>query len=199
MKKTELAELVGYHVDDIYPRLSRRGKVVVKGFKRYLVDTNKKIFEAAAQRASKDKVQGTYYPLVPETIREIMQHVGKDVESVSRKDPKSKYHIFSLFVIWDSLYCMGCFEASYLEEEEQKRIQGQLEGWLKGIEEIVEMHPELPEDTSSLEAYQKSLKDIRTALDDSDTEAVIKASEELEKKLEEWAQRIDEEGREGWK
>jgi hypothetical protein len=199
MKKTELAELVGYHVDDIYPRLSRRGKVVVKGFKRYLVDTNKKIFEAAAQRASKDKVQGTYYPLVPETIREIMQHVGKDVESVSRKDPKSKYHIFSLFVICDSLYCMGCFEASYLEEEEQKRIQGQLEGWLKGIEEIVEMHPELPEDTSSLEAYQKSLKDIRTALDDSDTEAVIKASEELEKKLEEWAQRIDEEGREGWK
>jgi hypothetical protein len=194
MIKKELAELVGYHVDDIYPRLSRRGKVVVKGFKRYLVDTNKKIFEAAAQRASKDKVQGTYYPLVPETIREIMQHVGKDVESVSRKDPKSKYHIFSLFVIWDSLYCMGCFEASYLEEEEQKRIQGQLEGWLKGIEEIVEMHPELPEDTSSLEAYQKSLKDIRTALDDSDTEAAIKASEELEKKLEEWAQRIDEEG-----
>jgi hypothetical protein len=179
--------------------LSRRGKVVVKGFKRYLVDTNKKIFEAAAQRASKDKVRGTYYPLVPETIREIMQHVGKDVESVSRKDPKSKYHIFSLFVICDSLYCMGCFEASYLEEEEQKRIQGQLEGWLKGIEEIVEMHPELLEDTSSLEAYQKSLKDIRTALDDSDTEAAIKASEELEKKIEEWAQRIDEEGREGWK
>ncbi|GAG85574.1 unnamed protein product, partial [marine sediment metagenome] len=32
MKKKELIELVGYHVDDIYPRLSRRGKVVVKGF-----------------------------------------------------------------------------------------------------------------------------------------------------------------------
>ena len=193
MKRKELAELVGYHVDDIYPRLSRREKIVVKGFKHYLVATNKKIFEAAAQRASKDKVQGTYYPLVPETIREIMQFVGKDVESVSRKDPKSKYHIFSLFVICDSFLCTGCFEASYLEEEEQKRIQGQLEGWLKGIEEIVEMHPELLEDTSSLEAYQKSLKDIRTALDDSDTEAAIKASEELEKKLEEWAQRIDEE------
>ena len=116
MKKKELIELVGYHVDDIYPRLSRRGKVVVKGFKRYLVDTNKKIFEAAAQRASKDKVRGTYYPLVPETIREIMQHVGKDVESVSRKDPKSKYHIFSLFVICDSLYCRpaiwGLFSAA---------------------------------------------------------------------------------------
>ena len=194
MKKTELAELVGYHVDDIYPRLSRRGKVVVKGFKRYLVDTNKKIFEAAAQGASKDKVQGTYYPLVPETIREIMQHVGKDVESVSRKDPKSKYHIFSLFVIWDSLYCMGCFEDSYLKEDEQERIRGRVERWLGGIAEILESYPELPEDTSSLEAYQKSLKDIRTALDDWDTEAAIKASEELEKKLEEWAQRIDEEG-----
>ncbi len=160
MKKKELIELVGYHVDDIYPRLSRRGKVVVKGFKRYLVATNKKIFEAEAQKAAKDKVKGEYYPLVPETIRKIMQLVGKDVKKESRKDPKDKYHIYSLFVICDSF----------------------------------ESYPELLEDTSSLEAYQKSLKDIRTALDDWDTEAAIKASEELEKKLEEWAQRIDEEG-----
>ena len=194
MIKKELAELVGYHVDDIYPRLSRRGKVVVKGFKRYLVATNKKIFEAEAQKAAKDKVKGEYYPLVPETIRKIMLFVGKDVKKESRKDPKDKYHIYSLFVICDSFHCTGCFEDSYLKEEEQERIRGRVERWLEGIAEILKSYPELPEDTSSLEAYQKSLKDIRTALDDWDTEAAIKASEELEKKLEEWAQRIDEEG-----
>ena len=194
MIKKELAELVGYHVDDIYPRLSRRGKVVVKGFKRYLSAPNKKIFEEAAQKAAKDRVKGEYHPLVSETIRRIIQLVGKDVKKESRKDPKDKYHIYSLFVICDSFHCTGCFEDSYLKEEEQERIRGRVERWLEGIAEILKSYPELPEDTSSLEAYQKSLKDIRTALDDWDTEAAIKASEELEKKLEEWAQRIDEEG-----